>query len=88
MKLELDSAISSENYELAAKLRDKISNLELDVESAVLEANSLFYKAFNDADAKAMSRVWGEGSFVSCTHPESDIIIGREMVMQSWEHLL
>lgn len=54
----------------------------------MLEANSLFYKAFNNADAKAMSRVWGEGSFVSCTHPESDIIIGREMVMQSWEHIL
>lgn len=88
MKAQLDKAVAQEEYSLAAKLRDKISNMRLDVESAVLEANTLFYKAFNNTDSKAMERIWGDGDFVCCMHPGSDAIFGRDLVLESWTFLL
>ena len=54
----------------------------------MLEANALFYKAFNSADLEAMGRVWGTGDFVSCMHPGMGNIVGREQVMKSWKSIL
>ncbi len=37
--------------------------------SAVLDANSAFYEAFEARDLDAMSEVWEHSDRVSCTHP-------------------
>jgi ketosteroid isomerase-like protein len=54
----------------------------------VLEANDAFYRAFADADADAMARLWAEGHPVTCVHPGWDVLVGREAVVASWRGIL
>ena len=57
----MEECVAREDYPAAAQLRDQIRVLREDGDAAVLEANALFYKAFNDGDTEAMKRVWGDG---------------------------
>lgn len=47
----------------------------------------MFYQAFRKCDLAAMSRVWADKGVV-CVHPGSDVLIGRDAVMQSWAKIL
>ena len=47
----------------------------------------MFYRAFRGCDLAAMSRVWADKGVV-CVHPGSDVLIGRDAVMQSWAKIL
>ncbi|KAK3263243.1 hypothetical protein CYMTET_27941 [Cymbomonas tetramitiformis] len=83
----LDSAISIENYSEAARLRDLLNSQIDDRMIGILGAHSAFYNAFKNLDIKAMSKVWGEGEAVRCTHPGGLCIYGRNKVLSSWESI-
>lgn len=57
-------------------------------EEDVLEANQAFYSAFNQKDIGAMDAVWARSVPVGCIHPGWNVLIGRELVMESWERIL
>jgi len=50
-------------------------------------AEAAFYAAFVDCDIQAMKAVWADAEVI-CVHPGSSVLIGREVVMQSWSHIL
>ena len=58
------------------------------VEEAVLEANQAFYSAFNQKDIGAMDAIWARSAEVGCIHPGWNVLVGRELVMESWERIL
>ena len=58
------------------------------IEAAVLRANANFYRAFTNGDFAAMSLLWAERAPVSCLHPGSSALIGREAVLESWRTIL
>lgn len=57
-------------------------------EEAVRDANRAFYNAFNERDIDAMDRLWARGAPVTCIHPGSNLLRGRETIMESWRAIL
>ncbi|KAH9545337.1 hypothetical protein CY35_12G042700 [Sphagnum magellanicum] len=88
LEAELQAAIESEDYEVAASLRDELRVLQENDEVAVTAANERFYRAFAQGDIKLMYKVWANGDHVRCIHPGASCISGFELVMSSWELLL
>ena len=86
---ELETAIadaaSREDYALAAKLRDRARDLQDEESVAVLQANDIFYQAFSECNMRKMGAIWADSEDISCVHPKAAFIVGRSMVMASWE---
>ena len=57
-------------------------------EEAVLAANEEFYSAFSTRDLAAMDALWAEETPVACIHPGWDVLVGRDLVMESWAAIL
>ena len=57
-------------------------------EKAVLEANQAFYRAFNAKDIDAMDAVWAQSAEIGCIHPGWNVLVGRDLGMESWEGIL
>ena len=57
-------------------------------EDAVLEANSSFYRAFDQRDLEALGALWAEHAPVGCIHPGWAPLHGRELVVGSWKRIL
>ena len=57
-------------------------------EEAVLAANEEFYSAFSTRDLAAMDALWAEETPVACIHPGWDVLLGRDLVMESWAAIL
>lgn len=55
---------------------------------ALLFANDAFYRAFADRDIVAMAEVWAEVEPVSCLHPGWAPLIGRDVVLASFQAIL
>jgi len=55
---------------------------------AVLFANEAFYLAFQTGDFDEMDRLWATKATVSCIHPGWHHLVGRDVVMESWEGIL
>ncbi|HEY0469497.1 MAG TPA: nuclear transport factor 2 family protein, partial [Polyangiaceae bacterium] len=55
---------------------------------AVLAANALFYRAFNERDSAAMGELWAARSPVACLHPGESLIVGRQQVLRRWYEIL
>ena len=55
---------------------------------AVLFANEAFYLAFQNGDFEEMDRLWASNAPVSCIHPGWHHLVGRDVVMESWEGVL
>jgi ketosteroid isomerase-like protein len=53
-------------------------------QQAVLATNAAFYAAFEALSADAMAAVWANGAGDVCIHPGWDILVGGEMVQESW----
>ena len=87
LKKTLSTAIALENYEEAARLRDELTQLTLDDEVAVLQANSAFYEAFTMRDLPAMSALWKEGEGATCVHPGSPHLYGHVDIIESWKEI-
>jgi ketosteroid isomerase-like protein len=58
------------------------------VESAVLEANQEFYRAFSRGDFAAMSELWAKTAKIACLHPGARLLSGRSAVLSSFRELL
>jgi ketosteroid isomerase-like protein len=57
-------------------------------EAAVLRANASFYRAFTRGDFQAMSALWAQHAPVSCFHPGSTLLRGRQNVLASWRQII
>ncbi len=55
---------------------------------AVLRANKAFYEAFSRRDVAAMSALWCAEEPVSCIHPGHAPLLGREVILASWQSIL
>jgi ketosteroid isomerase-like protein len=53
--------------------------------TGVEEANSRFYRAFEQLDLAEMDRVWAHGEGTQCIHPGWPLIVGWSAVRASWE---
>ena len=54
---------------------------------ALREVNAAFYHAVEELDLEAMDRVWLHESWVRCIHPGWDLLVGWEVVRQSWQQI-
>ena len=55
---------------------------------ALLGANDALYEAMRRGDLAALDALWSRRRRVSCAHPNSPAIFGREAVMESWRQIL
>ena len=51
------------------------------------EMNASFYRAVEDLDLAAMDRLWLHEAWVRCIHPGWDLLVGWDLVRQSWEQI-
>ena len=61
---------------------------QIDLETAILQANAEFYRAFSAADFGAMSELWAKHAPVLCIHPLAPVLVGRTAVLDSWRKIL
>jgi len=54
----------------------------------LLAANALFYSAFGAGDMRAMEDVWARDAPVACIHPGAPLLVGRDVVLDSWRAIL
>ena len=54
----------------------------------VLDANSEFYKAFNDCNSDRMNEIWSGREDITVIHPGHPLIQGRASVLTSWRQIL
>ena len=54
----------------------------------VLNANTEFYRAFNERDLAGMEGLWASGEDIACVHPGWGALKGREQVLGSWQAIL
>ena len=59
-----------------------------DLSAELLAANARFYAAFSGGDRDAMDDLWARAADVSCDHPGTPTLHGRESVMGSWARIL
>lgn len=88
LESQLSLAIRSEEYERAAKIRDALQQKQSNSRLAVEDANRKFYEAFMSGNIEAMDEVWGHGDHIQVVHPGTNVIAGRELVMESWRKVL
>jgi uncharacterized protein (TIGR02246 family) len=58
-----------------------------DQRDALRELNSAFYRAVEELDLEAMDRLWLHEGWVRCIHPGWDLLVGWDVVRQSWEQI-
>ncbi|CAH2054412.1 unnamed protein product [Thlaspi arvense] len=85
LKQDLETAVQEENYVEAAKIRDRLKELQEDNRASVLSANARFYQSFRNGDLAAMQSLWSKSGKPCCVHPGAKGITGYEDVMESWE---
>ncbi|CAN6926590.1 unnamed protein product [Brassica oleracea] len=85
LKQDLETAIEEENYVEAARIRDRLKELQEDNKASVLSANTRFYQAFRNGDLAAMESLWSKTGKPCCVHPGAKGITGYDDVMESWE---
>ncbi|XP_009123421.1 uncharacterized protein LOC103848217 isoform X1 [Brassica rapa] len=85
LKQDLETAVQEENYVEAARIRDRLKELQEDNKASVLSANTRFYQAFRNGDLAAMESLWSKTGKPCCVHPGAKGITGYDDVMESWE---
>ena len=84
---DLARAVASEDFAVAATLRDELASMVVDDQLAILSVNGEFYSAFASGDFDRMSEVWADDD-LTCLHPMSPPIHGFDEVMNSWKQIL
>ncbi len=59
-----------------------------DDETALLDTNAAFYRAFASRDIAAMEELWAKKAPVVCIHPGWPPLMGREAVLEGWRRIL
>ena len=54
---------------------------------SIIEANQIFYNAFNKSDIELMIGIWLNDSTSQCIHPGWDVLTGFENIMSSWQKI-
>ena len=49
--------------------------------------NDRFYRALDALDLSAMDELWLHEPWVRCVHPGWDVLVGWELVRQSWQQI-
>ena len=49
--------------------------------------NERFYRALDALDLSAMDELWLHEPWVRCVHPGWDVLVGWELVRQSWQQI-
>ena len=58
-----------------------------DPREALRESNAAFYRAVEELNVSDMERLWLHESWVRCIHPGWDLLVGWEVIRQSWEQI-
>ena len=58
-----------------------------DPHEALREANAAFYRAVEELSLAGMERLWLHESWVRCIHPGWDLLVGWDVIRQSWEQI-
>ena len=58
-----------------------------DPREALREANAAFYRAVEELNIADMERLWLHEPWVRCIHPGWDLLVGWEVIRQSWEQI-
>jgi ketosteroid isomerase-like protein len=58
-----------------------------DTREILRESNAAFYRAVEELDLAAMGRLWLHEPWVRCIHPGWDLLVGWEVIRQSWEQI-
>ena len=56
-------------------------------QKALREKNAAFYRAVEELNLAAMERLWVHEPWVRCIHPGWDLLLGWDVVRQSWEQI-
>lgn len=59
----------------------------MSTEQDLLDANLLFYQAFQNKDLDAMSEIWSKGTTSLCIHPGRRVLKGWDEIRKSWEQI-
>lgn len=51
------------------------------------EAESAFYRAFEQCSLDAMMKVWADDDGIVCIHPMGPRLVGRRTVGEGWRHI-
>ncbi len=51
------------------------------------ETNAAFYRAVEELDLGAMDRLWLHEPWVRCIHPGWDLLVGWQLIRQSWQQI-
>lgn len=63
-------------------------SLPPDDETALLDANAAFYRAFASRDIDAMAGLWAKSAPVCCIHPGWPPLMGRDEVLEGWRRIM
>jgi hypothetical protein len=58
-----------------------------DPHEALRASNAAFYRAVEELNVADMERLWLHESWVRCIHPGWDLLVGWEVIRQSWEQI-
>ena len=58
-----------------------------DARAALQLANESFYRALEGLDLGAMEALWLHEPWVRCIHPGWDLLVGWDLVRQSWQQI-
>jgi len=58
-----------------------------DPREVLREVNAAFYRAVEELDVEAMERLWLHESWVRCIHPGWDLLVGWDVIRQSWDQI-
>ena len=84
---ELYEAVKAEEFDIAAKKSEEISQIHVDDCGLVLQANSAFYRAFSDKDIGEMERLWLKDRSTVCIHPSFKPLTGARDIMSTWRRM-
>lgn len=87
LESDLYSAVKQQDFAKAATLKRELNQLHMDDCGAVLQANSLFYRAFSEKNLKDMERLWCMDSTSTCIQPSCKPLIGYKQVCNGWKHM-
>jgi len=87
LETSMYEAASNRDFDKAHSSKIELNQRHIDDCGYVLEANSVFYKAFSNKDYDKMEDVWLHDSSALCIHPSHKPIMGAKNVLASWKSM-
>jgi hypothetical protein len=83
----LYQSVKEMDFSKAAEHSSALDQFHLEDGGLVLQANSLFYKAFSYKDIDEMKRLWLADRSCICIHPGHAPLVGAHAIVQSWSRM-